>query len=137
MSEKSVAALVKQITPQSTDDEKIKALGVFRKVPSVSAMMLTRGLARFYSSKFYAAVTNDRIILSPVSGKKGQSNHEPIISVSFDDVRFYEKFLYATVMEVRLPGEEPSLKLRFSEQMHSLNLDKFEFVGAVYQGKSR
>jgi hypothetical protein len=39
------------------------------------------------------------------------------------------------VMEVYLPGEEIPLRLRFSGQMRSLGLDKFNFLGAVYQGR--
>ena len=136
---KSVPVYRKDInfTPYLMENEKVLALGAFRKVPSVSAMMLTRGLARYFSSRSFAAVTTDRIILLPVSGKTGQIGDEPITSFGFNDVKFYETFLFATVMEVRLPGEELYLRLRFSGQMLTLGLDKFEFIAAVYQGKSR
>ena len=122
-------------TPYLQEDEKIRALGTFRKIPSVPAMMMTRGLARFFSKKSLVAVTDKRLILFPISGPKSQTVESPTASVGFDDVRFHDNWIYSTVMEVYLPGEEIPLRLRFSGQMRSLGLDKFNFLGAVYQGR--
>ena len=135
MFEKSVSGFVKEIGSYLQDNEEIVALGAFRKVPSVPAMMVTRGLARFFSKKSLVAVTNKRLILFPETSPNNQSLEEPVASVGFGDVDFHDTCLYSTVMEVRLPGEEFPLRLRFSEQMRTLGLDKFEFLGAVYQGR--
>lgn len=131
----SVTKLIKLFNPYLQKGERIISVGVFRKIPSVSAMIMTRCMARFFTQISIIAVTDKRVILLPES-KRGESLvGKPMDAIGFDDVSFSESFFYSTMVEIRLPGEDSPLRLRFSGKNRSLGLDKNDFIGAVYQGK--
>ena len=136
MSPISVQRLISLFSSILDEGEKIVALGVFRKIPPVPTMMMTRGFATFFSQKMILAVSDQRMILFPVSGKGEGLTGKPMESVQFDDVSFHESCFFSTIVEIAITGEKHPLRLRFSGQMRSLGLDKYEFIGAVYRGKS-
>jgi len=116
--------------------EHLVSIGVFKKIPSTGCLLLTKGMAWFFSDEFYVAVTDQRLIILPASRKKSlRETGEEVIFADFDQVEFKTDPLNNPVLDVqKLYGGNP-LNLRFKSGFQFEGMDQFDFIAAVKQGK--
>lgn len=114
------------------DEEKLLSIGVMKKVPSTSWLLLSRGMAWILASKFYVGVTDQRLIIFPESSKSNES----VIFVDFDEVDFSTDPLNNTILDIQKTYRGEPLKLRFKSGYQIEGMDQFDFIAAVKQGKS-
>jgi hypothetical protein len=116
-------------------EEKLVCIGALQKVPTTSYLLLTKGLAWFFSQQFYVAVTDRRLMILPASSVKHyQNNREDVIFLNFDEVEF-TTLLSNIILNVELIHKGSPLKLRFRSGFKFNGLDQFDFIAAVKQGK--
>jgi hypothetical protein len=121
----------KNISDILDDEEKLVSIGVMKKVPSTSWLLLSRGMAWILTSKFYVGVTDKRLIILPESSK----SHEYVIIADFDEVDFSTDLLNNTVLDIKKTYRGEPLKLRFKSGYQFEGMDQFDFIAAVKQGK--
>jgi hypothetical protein len=128
-------AQVKQaICDYLEDGEQLVSIGVFKKVPSTSWLLLTRGMAWILASRFYVGVTNRRLMVLPDSSQIGRG--EAAIFADFDEVDFYTDPLNNIILDIQKTYQGAPLKLRFKSGYTFEGMDQFDFISAVKQGKA-
>ena len=117
-------------------DESLLIIGIFKRIPSVSWLLLTRGMAWILSEKIYVGVTDRRMIILPESRVKSkQETAEDVIYAGFDEVAFNTDPLNNTILEIQKSYKNQPLKLRFKSGYQFMGLDQFDFIAAVKRGK--
>ena len=114
-------------------DEDLISVGAFKKVPSTSCLLLTRGMAWFFAEDFYVGVTTKRLIILPKSMKNVLYTN--VISVDLNQVEFYEDAFNNSILKVQVTYKGQPLKLRFKSRDQTLDWNPFDFIAAVQQGK--
>lgn len=117
-------------------EENLVSVGGFKKVPTTSFFLLTRGIAWMLTQDFYVGVTNQRIIVLPVSQKRfGEMVFDEPFFVSFDAVELSEDLFNNTILKIQRLYRGYHLKLRFKTRDQTVDWNPFEFIAAVQQGK--
>jgi hypothetical protein len=125
-------AQIKQTIHENLEEmEQLISIGVFKKVPSTSWLLLSRGMAWILASKFYVGVTDRRLIILPESMQRGATG----IFAGFDEVDFYTDPLNNTILDIHKTYQGEPLKLRFKSGYTFEGMDQFDFITAVKQGK--
>lgn len=125
--------LQNEFIPHLKPDETITALGLFKKDPSTSQLFLTRGIARFAAREFYAAVTDQRLIILPICHVNGEKVTANPLEATFTNSEIDENIFNEPVLIVRTEALEKPLTLRFKTRMQTLGLDKVDFIAALRQ----
>ncbi|MBG0786695.1 MAG: hypothetical protein H0S79_16485 [Anaerolineaceae bacterium] len=125
--------LESEFTSLLKPDETIAALGIFKKDPSISSLLLTRGITRFAAKEFHAAVTDQRLIVLAVHTVRGEKVVSNPIEAPLDEIQVTKNFFNEPVLVVPMPILEKTLTLRFKSGMQALGLNKYEFIGAIRQ----
>ncbi len=113
--------------------ENLVTIGLFKKVPPTSHLVLSKGLAWIFSKRFYVAVTDQRLIILPSSFQIWQEQN--VILAGFDEVEYYQGLLSTTILDVQKNYQGKPLKLRFKPGYRYQGMDQFDFIAAVKQGK--
>jgi hypothetical protein len=116
------------------DGEEIISIGIFKKMPSTSWLLLTKGLAWILTQEFYVAVTNQRLIILPgaTHRRRLQSFEDPIFA-DFNKVRLYEGPLKNTMLDVHKMYKGSPLNLRFKTECLPEGIDLYDFISALRQ----
>jgi hypothetical protein len=126
----------KWLSQYLTDDEHLVSFAVFKKVPSVGWLLLTKGMAWVFSQKLYVGVTNQRLIILPASRKRKRSGmQEDAIYAGLNEVEFYVDGLNTTILNIQKTYEGEPLKLRFKSDNQVQGMDQFDFIAAVKERK--
>ncbi len=120
-----------EFTPLLKPDETITALGIFKKDPSISRLLLTRGIARYAAREFHAAVTDQRLIVLAVHTVRGEKVVSSPIEAQLSDIQVTKNFFNEPVLVVPTPVLEKTLTLRFKSGTEVLGLNKYDFIGAL------
>jgi len=131
MSQINQSQIKNNISEHLKGDENLLSLGVMKKVPSTSWLLLSRGMAWILASKFYVGVTDQRLIILPESPK----SYESVIFADFDEINFSTDPLNNTILNIQKTYQGEPLKLRFKSGYQFDGMDQFDFIGAVKQGK--
>jgi len=131
MAQISQSQIKKILSDILDDEEKLLSIGVMKKVPSTSWLLLSRGMAWILASKFYVGVTDQRLIIFPESSK----SHESVIFADFDEVDFSTDPLNNTILDIQKTYRGEPLKLRFKSGFELEGMDQFDFIAAVKLGK--
>jgi len=124
----------KRLSQYLSDDEHLVSYAVFKKVPSVGWLLLTKGMAWVLSQELYAGVTDRRLIILPASRKRNRGGmQEEVIYADFDEVEFYVDGLNTTILDVQKFYNGEPLKLRFKSDNQSQGMDQFDFIAAVIE----
>ena len=122
----------KELSQYLSSDENLISIGIFKKVPSTTSLMLTRGMTWLFSPRFYVGVTDQRLIVIPEVSKQGQD----VIYAGFNDVEFYTDAFNTTILDIQKLFKGTPLKLRFKPSYQFQGTDQFDFIAAVKQGKN-
>ena len=120
-----------EFTQYLSKRENLISIGIFKKVPSTTSLMLTRGMTWLFSPRFYVGVTDQQLIVIPEVSKQGQDE----IYAGFSDVEFYTDAFNTTVLDIQKIYQGRPLKLRFKPGYHFQGMDQFDFIAVVKQGK--
>lgn len=127
----SQTQITNQFKQYLSKSEKLISIGIFKNVPSMTSLMLTRGMTWLCSSRFFVGVTDGRLIIIPEVVQQGQS----MIYAGFDEVEFYTEAFNTTILNVQKMYKGKPLKLRFSQGYQIDGFDQFDFIAAVKQGQ--
>ena len=137
MSQNYQSQVKKAISQYLLEEEQMVAIGVLKRVPLTSHLLLTRGMAWIFAKEFYVGVTDRRLIILPGSKpKRGEGFGEEPIFADFDQVAFYTDPLNNTILDVQKIYQGVPLKLRFKTGFQFEGMNQFDFIAAVKQGKS-
>lgn len=129
-------SIIDTVSEYLKDGEQLVSLGVFKKLPSTSFFLLTRGIAWMLTQDFYVGATDQRVIVLPVSHKKlGKVIFEDAFFVRYDEVELTEDVFNNTILKIKKIYRGYHLKLRFKTRDRTLDWSPFEFIAAVQQGK--
>ena len=132
MSQINQSQIKKNFSDVLNDEETLVSIGIMKKVPSTSWLLLSRGMAWILATKFYVGVTDQRLIILPKSSQMGA----PVIFADFDEVAFITDPLNNTILDIQKTYKGDPLKLRFKSGYQFDGTDQFDFIAAVKQGKS-
>jgi hypothetical protein len=133
----SYQEIIEEISKYLTSDETLISVGIFKRVPPASMLLLTRGMAWFLSKEFYVGVTEQRLFVLPLLNKTGKKLiFEEMISAGFDEVDIYQGFINETILDLRKSYKGKPLKLRFKTLLIDQAMDPFDFIAAIKQGKA-
>jgi len=121
----------KELSEYFSSEERLISIGVFKKIPSTTSLMLTRGMTWLFSQRFYVGVTDQRLIILPGNSRQGQN----VIYAGFDEVEFYTGAFNTTILDIQKLFNGTPLKLRFEPGYQFQGMDQFDFITAVKQGK--
>ena len=116
-----------------SSEEHLVTIGLFKKVPPTSHLLLSKGMAWMFSKRVYVAVTEQRLIILPSSCQIKQEQN--VIFAGFDEVEFYQGLMSTTILDVQKNYHGKPLKLRFKSSYRYQGMDQFDFIAAVKQGK--
>lgn len=116
-------------TKYLSNEESILTIGTFKKVPSISHLLLTRGMAWFLSRCFYVAVTNQRLIILP------NRREDEVLYANYDEVNFSTDPINNLVLNISKTYRGMPLNLRFKFRYQFKGMDQFDFIAAVKQRK--
>ena len=127
----------KIFSPHLSGEEKLVSVGVFKKVPSVSWLLLTKGFAWLLTQRFFVGVTNQRLIILP-EPKQGKqiAIDEQVIYAAFNEVSFSNDPLKNILLMIDKTFKGEPLNLRFDSSMMIKGYDQFDFIAAVKQAQS-
>ncbi len=112
--------------------EQVLAIGVFKKMPSTGWLLLSKGMAWFFTPEFYAAVKDRRLIFLPASRFKGRMRaEEDVFTAELDEVELSSDALNNTILDIRKSYDGEPLKLRFRPGASFLGMDQFDFIAAL------
>jgi hypothetical protein len=131
MNEQLRKQIDKEISPYLSKDEDVKSVGFFRKVPATRKLILTRGLARFFSQEFLAALTEKRMILVPVNKINGKTVYGDAWDIDLKDVKFGNSLFSDLVLQVGIAGSRHRLRLRFEYGSSTNRSEKDYFMAAL------
>ncbi len=123
----------KDISEYLDEEEYLVSIGIFKKVPTTSWLLLTKGMAWIFAPIFYVGVTNKQLIIMPESR---YTRGEGVVFAGFDEVGFYNDPLSNTIMDIQKIYDGAPLKLRFKSGYQFEGMDQFDFIAAVKQGMS-
>jgi len=124
--------LNKIFSPYLSDEETLVSVGIFKKVPSISWLLLTKGFAWLLTQRFFVAVTDQRVILLPETNNRSQIPiAEQAIVAAFDDVALSNDPLKNIILMVDKTFNGEPLNLRFDGRMMIKGVDQFDFIAAV------
>jgi len=133
MSANYLRQLESEFTSLLKPDETIAALGVFKKDPAISHILLTRGIARYAAKEFHAAVTNQRLIVLAVHFIRGEKVLSSPLEAGISEVQITRNFFNETILVVPIEPLEKPLSLRFKSRMEVLGLSSSDFISALKQ----
>ena len=136
MSNQFYNQLTGRFLPYLAEDEKVVTAALFKKIPPVPNLILTRGFVRFFSHEFQVAVTNQRLLIIPIQKIGDEKVFQEAISVAFEAVKIGKDLFNDPILEVHSERLERPLKLRFKPVAKALGLSKYEFVAAITQKKA-
>lgn len=124
-------------SPHLAGDEKLVSVGVFKKVPSISWLLLTKGFAWLLTQRFFVGVTDQRLIIlpEPTQGKQIAMD-EQVIYASFNEVSFSNDPLKNIILMIDKTFKGEPLNLRFDPSMIIKGFDQFDFIAAVKQAQT-
>jgi len=129
--------LMQEISKYISSEEKLVSFGIFKRIPSITFLLLTKLLAWVLTEDFYVGVTDHRLIILPLIKRiRGKALYGDVIYAEFDEVSFKEEYLNVTILSVKKTFKGQPLNLRFKYGYQSQGYDPFEFIAAVQQGKS-
>lgn len=131
MAQLNQTLIKKELSQHLSSGENLISIGIFKKVPTTTSLMFTRGMTWWFSRRFYVGVTDQRLIAIPEVSKQGQN----AIFAGFDEVEFYTGSFNTTILEVQKLYNGTPLKLRFKPGYQFQGLDQFDFIAAVKKGK--
>ena len=114
------------------NEEELVSVGIFKQMPSITWLLLTRGMAWFLTKAFYVGVTNQRLIVLPFTIRSEEGFEEPIFA-DFGETQLYNGPFNNTVLEIQKIYKGEPLKLRFITGRFSQGFDLYEFVAALKQ----
>lgn len=124
------AALSKHLSP----GEALEAIGIFKKVPSISCLFLSRGMAWVLTQEFHIGVTDQRMVILPVSKRCGAfGEYEDAIYADFTEVLLHEGPLNNTMLDIQKMYKGKPLHLRHKSTRFPEGLDLYAFIAAVKQ----
>ena len=127
----------KAIAPFLNQGEQVISCGSFETRPSLTANVLTLGVASVANQVNVIAVTSERIIVVPYSRTKLKPSEKDVFSVSYDEVVINNKKLSPS-LAIHKPGDDKPSKYFFRFGMKSLSgIDKDGFIAAIEQRKSK
>jgi len=136
MSHKSYQQLRQVISQYLLPEENLVSIGLFKRVPPTGILFLTRGIAWFLAQDFFVGVTDQRLVILPVSkGKQKTKWFEDVIYANFDEVDFSEDIFRNSFLKVQKIFKGEPLKLRFKSRHRYTDQDQFDFIGITRQGK--
>ena len=127
----------KIFSPHLSGEEKLVSVGVFKKVPSISWLLLTKGFAWLLTQRFFVAVTDQRLIILP-EAKKGKkiATDEQVICAAFNEVSLSNDPLKNILLMIDKTFKGEPLNLRFDSSTMVKGYDQFDFITAVKQAQS-
>lgn len=135
MSQKNSKQIKETFLEYLSGKEYLRAIGVFKKVPTTWMCFLTRGIAWFWSEEFYVAVTNQRLILLPDLERKDLGDVvREAASIDFDEVDISEGPFQNSFLEIQKHNQLGVLKLRFKPGYNFIGSNKFDFIAALKHG---
>lgn len=136
MSHINQSQVKKIISQYLSKAENLITIGILKRIPPTSYLLLTRGMAWIFSKEFYVGVTDQRLIILPESKRmRGEGFEEEPIFADFDEVEFYTDPLNNTILDVQSMYQGVPLKLRFKPGYAFEGTNQFDFIAAVKQGK--
>jgi hypothetical protein len=122
----------KNFSPHLSGEEKLVSVGVFKKVPSISWLLLSKGFAWLLTQRFFVGVTDQRLIILPDSSRRTQiSLGEVAIFANFDEVSLSNDPLKNIILTIDKTFKGEPLNLRFDGSMIVKGFDQFDFIAAV------
>jgi hypothetical protein len=122
----------KNFSPHLAGEEKLVSVGVFKKVPSISWLLLSKGFAWLLTQRFFVGVTDQRLIILPDSSRRTQiSLGEVAIFANFDEVSLSNDPLKNIILTIDKTFKGEPLNLRFDGSMMVKGFDQFDFIAAV------
>ncbi len=116
------------------ENEELEAIGIFKKVPSTSFLLLTRGMAWFLSRDFHIGVTDQRLVILPVTKRSlATGKYEEVIYADYAEVHLHEGPLNNTMLDIQKIYKGKPLNLRYKTNLMPEGLDLYEFITAVKQ----
>ena len=131
MNEQLKEQVDKEFSQYLSTDERVKASGFFRKVPSIRMWMLTRGFARFFSKEFLVGVTDQRVLVIPINRVEGKTVYGDALNINTQDIRFGFGWFNDLIVRFRLSDSNHRLKLRFASGPFSDQTDRLHFLKAL------
>jgi len=123
----------KALAPFLNQGEHVISCGSFETRPSLTANVLTLGIASVTNQVNVIGVTNERIIVIPYSRTKLKPSEKDVFSVPYDEVVINKNNL-----AIHKPGDNKPSKYFFRFGLKSLSgIDKNEFIAAIEQRKSK
>jgi len=115
-------------------DDKLKAIGVFKKVPSTSWLLLTRGFAWLVTQDFHVGVTDQHLVILPVLKRCGfKRPYDDVIIANFNEVHLHEGPLKNTMLDIQKTYKGEPLNLRYKNECVPEGMDLYDFITAVKQ----
>ena len=127
----------KIFSPHLSGEEKLVSVGVFKKVPSISWLLLTKGFAWLLTQRFFVGVTDQRLMILP-EPKQGKqiAIDEQVIYASFNEVSFSNDPLKNILLMIDKTFKGEPLNLRFDSSTMIKGYDQFDFIAAVKQAQA-
>ena len=124
----------RELSEHLSDGENLISIGIFKKVPSITWMLFTKGFAWLLTQEFYVGVTDQRFIVLPRSvNKRSVKYFEDVIYADLSEVRLYEGPFRNTMLDVHKMYKGQPLSLRNKSDCIPDGLDLYDFIAAVKQ----
>jgi hypothetical protein len=114
------------------NEETLVSVGIFKQMPSITWLLLTKGMAWFLTRAFYVGVTSQGVIILPYT-TRNEEKFEDAIFADYDDTQLYNGPFNNTVLEIQKMYKGEPLKLRFITGRFSQGFDLYEFIAALKQ----
>jgi hypothetical protein len=127
----------KIFSPYLSGAEKSVSVGVFKKVPSISWLLLSKGFAWLLTKRFFVGVTDQRLIILP-EPKQGKqiTIDEQVIYAAFNEVSLSNDPLKNIILTIEKTFKGEPLNLRFDGSTMIKGFDQFDFIAALKQAQA-
>ena len=124
----------RELSEYLSDGENLVSIGIFKKVPTITWMLFTKGFAWLLTQEFYVGVTDHRLIILPRSvNKRSVESFEDVIYADFGEVRLYEGPFRNTMLDIHKMYKGQPLSLRYKSDYIPEGIDLYDFITAVKQ----
>ncbi len=93
------------------NEEELISVGIFKQLPSITWLLLSRGMAWFLTRAFYVGITNQRVIILPFT-MRSEEGFEEAIFADFSDTQLYNGPFNNTVLEIQKMYKGEPLKFK-------------------------
>lgn len=123
-----------ELSEHLSNGENLISIGIFKKVPSITWMLFTKGFAWLLTQEFSVGVTDQRLIILPRSvNKRSIESFEDVIFADFSEVRLYEGFFRNTMLDIHKMYKGQPLSLRYKSDCIPEGINLYDFIAVVKQ----